>query len=64
MKVSAVIWFDSKEQQYYFSNIADFNSMVAMNHANPDNVLFQFNETTERIGHKVLKELRCAQVVG
>ena len=64
MKVSAVIWFNAKEQQYNFSTIADFNSMVAMNHADPDNVLYQFDETTERIGHKVLKELRCAQVVG
>lgn len=64
MKISAVIWFSSKEQRYNFSNIGDFNSLVAMNHANPDNVLYQFDETTERIGHKVLKELQCAQQVG
>lgn len=63
MKVSAVIWFSSKEQQYNFSAIDDFNSKVAMNHADPDNVLYQFNPTTERIGLKVLKELQCAQGV-
>lgn len=63
MKVSAVIWFSSKEQQYNFSAIDEFNSKVATNHADPDNVLYQFDQTTERIGLKVLKELKCAQEV-
>lgn len=63
MKVSAVIWFSSKEKQYNFSAIDDFNSKVAMNHADPENVLYQFDHHTERIGHKLLKELKCAQTV-
>lgn len=63
MKVSAVIWFNPKEQQYNFSGIDEFNGKVATNHADPDHVLYQFDPTTERIGLKVLKELKCAQEV-
>ncbi len=63
MQVSAVIWFSSKEQQYNFSSIDEFNSQVARNHADPDNVLYQFDQNTERIGLKVLQELKCAQTI-
>ncbi len=63
MKVSAVIWFSSKEQQYNFSDIDDFNSKVDSNQADSESVLYQFNQTTERIGLKLLQELKCAQEV-
>ena len=63
MKVSAVIWFSSKDQQYNFSAIEDFNSMIAANDAEPGNILYQFNPTTERIGLKLLRELRFAQKI-
>ena len=63
MQVEAVIWYDPIEQEYVFSSISDFRYQVNHGKASPEDVLYQFDQHTTRVGLKLLIELRCARAL-
>lgn len=59
-EVSAVIWFDRSRQHYEFSKLPDFKERVAQLDACEEDILYSFDETTARLGKKIMRELRSA----